>query len=148
LSKEYSQGAGSPDTSFLYSGSHLYQMAGTYGSDGRLQYLHARWTFDVAFPLIYTFFLITSISWLFQKGLNPVSKWRMVNLLPLAAMTADFLENSMTSLVFARYPLHSWIGETFAPVLTPLKWVLVTGCFLILLVGLTQRLFRSSKNST
>lgn len=134
-SNEYSQGMGSPDTSFIYSGKSLYRMAEAYGEEGRAQYLHARWTFDLAFPLTYTFFLTTSISWLFQKNITPSSVWRMANLLPLVAMAVDFLENTMTSLVFSQYPLHSLIGEVFAPVFTPLKWVLILVNFCFLLAG-------------
>lgn len=145
LAQEYSQGSGSPDTSFLYTGSRLYRMAEIYGEEGRLQYLHARWTFDLAFPFIYTFFLITSISWLLQKCLIPNSTWRIANLLPLAAMALDFLENLMTTLVFAQYPLHSWIGETFAPVFTPLKWLLILVNFGVLLAGLVVSVIRLRK---
>jgi hypothetical protein len=135
LSNEYSQGMGSPDTSFTYSSKRLYQMAEFYGEEGRIQYLHARWTFDVAFPLIYTFFLTTSISWLFKRSFALSSAWRMANLLPLAAMAADFLENSMTSLVFAQYPFHSLIGGMLAPLFTPLKWLLIFVSFGVLVIG-------------
>lgn len=52
----YSQGLGSPDTSFIYDGKTLLQMAEAYGEAGRSAFLTARWGFDVAFPLIFTFF--------------------------------------------------------------------------------------------
>jgi len=58
-----SQGAGSPDTSFFYSSTDLYNMAETYGAEGRTAYVCARFTFDLIFPLTYLFFLATSISW-------------------------------------------------------------------------------------
>lgn len=135
LAEAYSRGMGSPDTSIFYSSDQLYQMAAGYGETGRLQYLHARWTFDLAFPPVYTAFLLTSISWLLNRNLGIHSKWRLLDLIPIAAMMLDFLENWMTSLVFGRYPLPSLVGQFLAPIFTPLKWLLVSISFLVLLAG-------------
>jgi len=54
-----SGGAGSPDTSFLYTPDDLLRQAEAYGAQGRAAYVRARWTFDLAFPLVYGFFLVT-----------------------------------------------------------------------------------------
>lgn len=136
LAEQYSQGTGSPDTSLFYSGSRLYELAGAYGVEGRQAYLKARWTFDVAFPLIYTFFLATAASWLLNKVLPIGSKWRFLNLLPIAAMLLDFLENTATSLVMFRYPTPCPPGQLLAPIFTPLKWLAVGASFLLLVIGL------------
>lgn len=143
LAEEYSQGTGSPDTSLFYDGNQLYQMAEKYGEEGRQQYLKARWTFDLAFPFVYGLFLVTSVSWALNKTLEPTSGWRVLNVVPLVAVLADFLENTMTSFVFACYPAHSWPGEILAPIFTPLKWLLVSTSFLLLLTGLVLQVFRS-----
>ena len=63
------------------------------------------------------------LSWLLNKTFSQGSKWRLLNLVPLAAMLLDFLENTMTSLVMARYPLHCPPGEILAPIFTPIKVV-------------------------
>lgn len=120
-------------------------MAEIYGDEGRAAYLGARWTFDLAFPIVYTFFLVTAISWLLNKILPMDSRWRILNLVPVAAMVLDFLENTATSLVMARYPLHCPPGELLAPVFTPLKWLLVGASFLILI---TSALFLLQKTLT
>jgi|ADurb_H2B_02_Slu_FD_contig_61_956876_length_786_multi_5_in_0_out_0_1 hypothetical protein len=139
---EYSQGSGSPDTSLFYSAEQLYHMADVYGQEGRTAYLNARWTFDVAFPLIYTFFLVSAISWLLNQSLPVGSRWRLVNLVPLAAMGLDFLENTAASVVMARYPLHCPLAEWLAPVFTLLKWLLVGGSLVILLAAIFLVLLR------
>ncbi len=136
IAENYSQGSGSPDTSLFYSGGDLYRMAEMYGLEGRAAYLSARWTFDLAFPFVYTFFLFTAISWLLNRILTQGSRWRLLNLVPVAAMVLDFLENTATSLVMARYPLQCPPGELLAPLFTPLKWLFVGGSFLILLTFL------------
>ena len=64
---EAGAGAGSPDTSFFYSPADLAAMAEAYGPDGRQAYVYARYTFDVAWPLVYGLFLVTSISWLSRR---------------------------------------------------------------------------------
>ena len=59
--------AGSPDMSFFYSPRDLYGMAEAYGSQGRVDYVRARFTFDLIWPLVYTFFLATAISWVNRR---------------------------------------------------------------------------------
>ena len=132
----YSQGMGGPDTSLLYNGETLYNMAETHGVEGRAAFLKARWTFDLAFPLVFTLFFITSISWLINRILKSGSPLRMFNLLPLAGMLFDYLENTATSLVMAAYPAHNKWGETLAPIFTPIKWLFVIVSLLLVVIGL------------
>ncbi len=131
-SARYANGMGSPDTTLFYSGADLYAMAETYGEEGRQAFIEMRWTLDLAFPVIYTQFLVTSASWLLRKVLPANSKWRWLNLFPLAAFILDLLENSATSLVMLRYPERCLFGEILAPIISPLKWLAVAGSFLLI----------------
>lgn len=63
----YTEGVGSPDSSFYYTASDLYQIAEAYGAEGREAYVRDRFGFDVIWPLAYTLFLATAVSWLFGK---------------------------------------------------------------------------------
>lgn len=145
---QYSQGVGSPDTSLLYSGGKLYSMAKWYGAEGREAYLHARWTFDLAFPFVYTFFLVTAVSWVLNRALPERSRLRLLNLLPLAAIAFDFLENSMTSIVMWGFPSRIAIAEGMAVVATPLKWLTLAISFLVLLIGLLALLVKRIRSAT
>jgi hypothetical protein len=142
IAETYSQGSGSPDTSLFYSGQDLYRMAEMYGESGRAAFLKARWTFDLAFPIVYSLFLVTSISWLLGKAMPEGSKWRWLNLVPAAALILDLLENTTTSLVMLRFPVHCPPGELLAPLFTPLKWLAVGGSFVILFISLVLFVFR------
>ena len=133
LAAETSGGAPSPDTSLIYSVDSLYSMAQAYGPDGRQAYLHARWTFDLAFPLVYTFFLVTTLSRLSRRMFPAKSRWQSANLLPILAMIFDYLENSATSLVMARYPAKTPVVDFLAPFFTLVKWVWVYASFGLLL---------------
>jgi hypothetical protein len=132
----YSQGLGGPDTSLVYNGTMLRQMAETYGVEGRAAFLKARWTFDLAFPLVFTFFFVTSISWLFNRTLRLDSQFRMINLLPLLGMLFDYAENTATSLVMANYPNENLLAQVLAPIFTPIKWLFVGLSLLLVMIGL------------
>ena len=127
--------AGSPDLSLWYRPSDLYRMAEAYGEAGRKEYVRSHFTFDLAWPLVYTFFLVTAISWLFGRGFPLSSPWQRANLAPLAAMLLDFLENISTSLVMLAYPQPLPLIAWLAPFFTLLKWITVGLSILLLLIG-------------
>lgn len=120
----------SPDTSFYYSPEDLYQMAGEYGETGRQSYIHARWTFDLIFPLVYTTFLAVGISWFSQRLNNWPEILNLANLLPILGGLFDLLENIAVTLVFSTYPTWLYAALVSASIFTPIKWVLVSSSFL------------------
>jgi hypothetical protein len=126
---------GSPDLSFFYSVADLYKMAEAYGKDGRTSYIRARFSFDLIFPLVYTTFLTTWISWTFQRAFSQDNNWQLANLTPLLGMGFDFLENVSTSVVMAHYPAQSPGIDWLATAFTPLKWIFIGGSFILLLTG-------------
>ena len=128
--------AGSPDLSIYYSADNLYQMAGAYGEEGRVDYIQARFTFDLIWPLVYTFFLVTTVSWIYQRIFPAGSAWRVINLLPVWGMLGDYLENISTSIVMWRYPLTTPVVGWLAGLFTAGKWLLIAGSFIGLLAGL------------
>jgi hypothetical protein len=137
-----SPGAMSPDLAFYYTADDLYKSAEVSGEQGRRAYVRARFSFDVAWPLVYTFFLTTSISWLLKRGLPTDSPWMRLNLLPLGAMLFDFLENSATSLVMLRYPSPTPVVDALAGPLTSLKWLLVAASIVALLAAMGLALLK------
>ena len=128
----YSNGAGSPDSSFFYSSSDLYKMAEAYGEDGRAAYVQARFTFDMIWPLVYLFFLGATISWSLGRALPPGSRWRLFNLFPVFGWLFDMCENISTSAVMLAFPQESFMAS-LAPIFTLVKWIFVNGSFFILI---------------
>jgi hypothetical protein len=135
----------SPDTSFFYSASELYQMAESYGEQGRQAYIRARFTFDLVWPLVYALFLTTAISWVFARGFAPDSRWQGANLAPPLGALFDYLENLATSLVMLRYPEQTAVVDVLAPVFTVLKWSLIGASFALLLGGMAVAVWRWGK---
>ncbi|MGD8472674.1 MAG: hypothetical protein PVH59_01035 [Anaerolineae bacterium] len=132
----------SPDTSLFYSPSDLYRMAESYGDRGRAAYIRARFTFDLVWPLVYTFYLATSISWVFSRAFPPTSRWQRANLAPLLGALFDYLENLATSLVMLRYPQQTAVVDVLAPVFTLLKWGFLGVSFILLCGGVVIAVWR------
>lgn len=133
--EQYSGGAGSPDGSLFYSAGELYGWAEAYGAQGRQAYVRARLTFDVIWPLVYTLFLSTALSWVMARAFAAGVLWSRANLVPVLGMLFDFLENGATALVMARYPQATPIVASVAGFLTSVKWLFVYGSFALLLFG-------------
>lgn len=141
-SEGYAGDAGSPDTSFFYSAKNLYETAERYGEEGRSSYVRARFTFDLVWPLVYTLFLCTGISWVTGRVFREGSLWREANLVPLFGLLFDYLENLSTALVMIRYPGETPAAAVAAGLFTVVKWALVSASFLLLLAGGAVGLWR------
>jgi len=132
---ENSAGAATPDLSIYYSAQDLYCWAAAYGLLGRQAYVRARLTFDVIWPLVYTFFLVTAASWLYKRAFSAGSIWQYANLVPLLGMIFDFLENFSTSMVMLRFPEPTPILDSLAGVFTMVKWALMSASLILLVLG-------------
>jgi len=143
--EDYSAGIGTPDTSLYYSQQDLMHMAETYGNEGRQAYVRARFSFDLAFPFVYTFFLVTCISYLLNRTLVGNSTWRLLNLVPLVGLKFDLLENICTAWVIGSYPIQKPALALLAAVFTPLKWLFVCSSFVILAIALVLSLISNRK---
>jgi hypothetical protein len=131
-----------PDLSFYYSAEQLYSIAESYGAEVRAAYIRARFTFDLVWPLVYGFFLVTSLSWLSGRALGEDSFWALANLLPLAGVLFDYLENISTSLVMARFPVETWLAANLAGFFTVLKWLSIGASFVILIILIVGAIWR------
>jgi hypothetical protein len=138
----YSGEVGSPDTSLYYTASDLYTKAEAYGPAGRAAYIRARFTFDLIFPLVYTAFLVTAISWLVKRSDLAWDTWGRLNLLPVAGMAFDFLENGAAAIVMARYPQSTAILDHLAGGFTLVKWNFISASFIALVILVIIKLVR------
>jgi hypothetical protein len=131
----------SPDTSFFYSSADLYRIAEEYGKEGRQAYIQARWTFDVIWPLVYLFFLVTGTSWFITQFASKSKLWNYTPLIPVAAAIFDYLENTATSIVMAYYPETIDIAAHLAPFFSAGKWILISLAFFFYFLELILLIF-------
>lgn len=129
-----------PDTSWWYAPGDLYAAAEAWGPVGRSAYVRARITFDVFWPLVYGGFLLLTLSWSWARATVAGSRWRRVALLPVVVVLLDFGENVCTATVMARYPARTPVLAELAPVLTAAKWLTLTACFGLLVLGVVAAL--------
>lgn len=134
----YSGETGSPDLSLFYTPDDLYRMADQFGADGRMAYVRARFTFDLAWPAVYGVFLLASAAWSLGILTDQNNRWRLLVFPPLMAVIFDLLENMTAAIVIGRFPSPSFLAAMMAPYFTLLKWVLVAASFAlaVLLSGL------------
>lgn len=133
----------SPDTSLFYTPAELYDLAESYGPEGRAYYISSRFSFDIIWPAAYLLFLTSSITLMFRRLETP--SWiRLVNLLPFVGFLLDLMENTAASIVMFRFPETSPAAAFLAPWFTLFKWVFIAASFAALVVGavmLMQKLY-------
>ena len=135
-------GEASPDTSLVYSAQDLYDMAESYGEDGRRVYITLRFTFDLVWPFVYLFFMVTVLTRLLYDSKKPWVKY--LHLLPLLGGLFDFLENIGASIVMGVYPSEILFVASATPIFTLIKWSLLGVSFLLIAVTSVIRIIKSN----
>lgn len=135
-SDRYASESGSPDLSFIYSKADLYRMAEAFGDSGRQAYVQSRLTFDFFWPIVYTLFFGTAISWLFLKAFALEGSAQRLNVIPVLGGMFDYLENAGAALVMTRFPEQTPLVDVLVPLFTFAKWLLVGGSSILLLIGI------------
>ncbi len=141
LLNQYLKGISAPDTSIFYTAEHLFKIADSLGAEGRRLYIISRIRFDILWPLVYTFFLFTSISLLYR---NDRFLDFLLWIIPLG-LIFDLLENTIVSLVFYAYPDEWRALAHIAGVMTFFKWFFIFLTAAFLLAGILKRMFRQSE---
>lgn len=131
----------SPDTSLVYSGDELYNMAENYGAMGRRVYIIQRVSFDVVWPLVYGMFIFTTIGCTFKDS----KYFKYLISIPFLAVGFDFLENIGSTFTFLIYPTRNEFLLTVTPVFTFIKWIYVSLGFILSLVLLVRILLKRSE---
>lgn len=84
------------DTSFFYSPAEAAERAAAYSAGGRAAYIYDRWTFDLAWPAAYGFFMLSSWAFglrLFAGARGKAPAYRALAL-PALGVAFDLAENA------------------------------------------------------
>ncbi|WP_020598596.1 hypothetical protein [Spirosoma panaciterrae] len=103
-----------------YDPARVMQMVADYGPEARGLYAQGELTYDLAYPLIYTFLLGVILSLIFRN--RAYAPFRLVNLVPIAVWAFDLLENACIVYLLKSYPETSTTVASLCSVLTNLKW--------------------------
>jgi hypothetical protein len=95
-------------------------------------------TGDIIYPIVYTLFFASAITWLFQRGFAPGSSMQKYNVVPFGAWLFDLLENIGIITMLSVYPSTpaplAWITAVF----TLVKWLFAGVSIVLLLAGLVK----------
>ncbi len=113
------------DTSFFYTPAQAFDRAAAHTPEARFAYVAARWSFDLAFPLVYGLFALAG--WAF--GLARLGPWLQARprlaLVALLGPAFDFAENIAATVIMASVPARPLGWGIAASIATPVKWLFV-----------------------
>mgnify|MGYP001593072812 CR=1 FL=1 len=134
LTEQYGSG---PDTMFDFGLGSYYEARIRYGIDGRRLYIILRWTFDVVWPMVYTFFYFMAIGYIAKKIDDKVGyKWMII---PVIAVALDFLENTIATIFMASFPKDVDVVVYSLMVSSMLKWLFISITMLLILYLIIRR---------
>jgi hypothetical protein len=132
----------SPDTGFFYTAEEFYENMEIYQQEGRDFYILMRWTFDLIWPLVYTFFFLQVVIRL-SKSCSK-RKRKIIIAIPLLGSLFDLLENTFSSINVGIYPNESSFLFSLMQISSMLKWLFIF-IFPIIIIYL---LIKKNKNRT
>jgi hypothetical protein len=124
------------DIRFGYSTKAVLDFFEKIGPIGRSNYFKFTATADMAYPLVYGIFLSLFISFLFEKAYRKTYEFRMLNLIPLLIVVADYVENFSIIILLNKFPNISENLVQIASNATLIKWGAVLFSILIVFIGL------------
>jgi hypothetical protein len=142
LSEQYTSTVGSPDTSFSFDLARLNEIRMSYGEEGRINYVIIRWTFDVIWPFVYFAFLGLSTAFLSKK----IGFSTKLLYIPIVAVLFDFLENITATFYMLGYPNDLYAVGYILIASSMIKWLFVSGSFLMVLELFVIHLYKMIKN--
>lgn len=121
----HAPGGESFDTSFFYTPAQAFDRAAAQSAEGRFAYIAARWSFDLAFPLVYGLFAVAG--WAFGlERLGPAcAARRPLALFALLGTLFDLAENTAATVIMASVPSRPLGWGIAASLATPAKWICV-----------------------
>ncbi|MCA0386169.1 MAG: hypothetical protein LCH34_11290 [Firmicutes bacterium] len=127
-----------PDTKMIYTSEYLRDLVSQMSDEGRAAYITSKIRFDILWPLAYGLWLTSLLGILLKvksENKSKQIKWtsRLVYL-PMLAVLFDFMENVVISIIMSSHPEELSVLFSLAPVLTALKWLLLNGAFLLVII--------------
>lgn len=119
-----------------YTPEEAYTLFETLGEPGRHFYARLLLLLDFAFPLSYTLFWAAAITYLFHKLLPRDNMILRLNLFPIAAGLADYLENILILDMLFTFPKKVNIVAVLANYMTIAKNFFMWISLILLLLGL------------
>ncbi len=135
------------DVCFGFTPDMAYQMLNSYGDPGRHRYAVATLLVDGVYPLVYTGLLVFLLTILLSGIFSESSRWRMLNLWPLAALAADYAENAGIFILLTNFPDRLDGVAVWASIAGMAKWTAVISALVLLILLAVKRLYNRIINN-
>jgi len=130
--KSVSHGMSPVDLPFSYSTEQVYKILKSYGGEGREWYTLMELTIYTVYPLVYSILAGMLIIILYSRLALKENFIKILFLIPVIALLADYAEGFSMVLMLVNYPYKLETIAALANVCTQIKWI-----FLIAGVGLS-----------
>lgn len=127
-----------PDTVIFYTPGHLESIIDLYGDSGRDYYVQSRFTFDLVWPLVYLFALVSTLSLLCR---NIPGILNNAHLVPFLAVAFDLMENLFVSILMHAYPRSMKVFLYLATFSSATKWLMVIISLALIAYGVMRKVF-------
>lgn len=132
----YAGDVGIIDLSFFPLPDQVYNIAKAYGEDGRQKYIKTRVSLDIIWPLAYTFFIASVITFFLRRVHGSDSRLVNLNLSAVAVLVFDFIENGLAVIVMSAYPDRLDGIIYIMATATATKWIMMGIASLAMLYGI------------
>ena len=132
------------DTNFFYSMYELKNLILLFNDSHIETYINIRWSYDVIWPVIYTFFFV-----MMNIRLNIIRKKKLINLFTIIALLPfifDIMENILITLILSFKNARINLIFLLASFSSALKWLSIAIVFIILLFRGLRNIVPNSKN--
>jgi hypothetical protein len=139
---EFGGGVRPLDAQLGYGPGDVYSLLTKYGGEGRRHYALFL-AVDMVYAVSYGLFLAGLLRIVLRAlGIRAGSSWNYLCVLPIAAGSADCIENASFLVLLAAYPDVPLAVVYIASAATALKWLLAAVSILLILAGSSVLLFR------
>ena len=139
--KPYAGNTSILDVETYYTAAQAYQRLDLFGEGGRAAYQKILMG-DLIYPALLGIFLSVTISLVLRRVLPARSRWHNLNLLPIANLALDYLENILLIILLATFPTHLDGLAMLAGWATLTKHIFGVLSFLTLGVGLIVLMYQ------
>ena len=107
-----------------------------YSPEARQYYIFVESVIDIAFPIVYSFFLAIVLVLLYRKSRYGVSTW--VAVLPFGMLLFDFTENYFIIKLLTQFPMISDLNIQLCEIAKLMKWSILFIIVLLIINGLLR----------
>jgi hypothetical protein len=137
-----SGGVGALDLLIVYTPDKAYDMMTAYGQPGRRYYATIASTVDTIFPLLLAVTFGSILASVFHRTFSREGVLHRAVVVPVAAMTADLLENVGIVTMLLSYPRKLPAVALLASAFSTVKWTAVAAESVLVIIGLAAWLIQ------